>query len=324
MSFPVQFRQSLGMNQFTVQTDLDLPCSHEKPLRFHENKVIRIERGKDLTSDVQQVHWEGRSGGNVLRSYHVGDSVLLGIGLSITMRIPKDGLSIAVDFDDSDPIEPELGCAATTNLGLAVCSLFQGYLPLHGCGVSIQGHRAIIMAPSGTGKSTLLWKLLDDGAVFTSDDVNAVEVEKGSVTVYPSVSLHSKLSKSAILERGWNCNDFRQVCTGSKEHWIPIDACDRINTPGKLNAVFVLRPLLHPPSSEFVRITRVWAGEAISVLMANTQGLWAVRSFLNVSELMHRYCEMLRTTPLYIVQYSRSFEVLPNLVKSIQKVVMEA
>jgi len=56
---------------------------------------------------------------------------------------------------------------------------------LHGAAVALDGRVAILSAPSGTGKSTLTWALLEDGFGYLSDELAPVDMQHLLIHPYP-------------------------------------------------------------------------------------------------------------------------------------------
>jgi len=190
------------LNQFRVESDLPLPCPPVAlPDGLPAGEPLRIQYAPGALTEFACVRWLGRRyGGDYLRAYDTGCGVLVCADKTVRMLAQENGLTVA--FDPADAFAGALAAAMAINLGLSICTLLQGDLPLHGAGVALDGQLIGILAPSGTGKSTLLWKLLDAGARFASDDVLPVRIENGGVTAFPSVALPSKLSRQALEARG--------------------------------------------------------------------------------------------------------------------------
>jgi hypothetical protein len=56
---------------------------------------------------------------------------------------------------------------------------------LHGAAVVLDGRVAVVSAPSGTGKSTFAWALLEEGFGYLSDELAPIDLQRKTVHAYP-------------------------------------------------------------------------------------------------------------------------------------------
>lgn len=313
------------INQFSVESNLRLPADLSSSIdaatsgQTGASLSIRHEQGS--LNEFSQVHWVGRIGDGFLRSYNVGDGVVVCALDGLRMYVNRAGNSVVLDFDGSDSEALAGALALSTNSGISICTLFRGDVALHGAGVEVDGRFIGIMAPSGAGKSTMLWALLNVGALFGNDDVIPVRIIDGRVVAFPSVSLHAKLSREALEKRGMDAEQLEEWVPNSDEYWIPMEAQQRVREPRPLAALFVLRPTVDAASPDEVHVRKVDAGVALSLLMENTQGLLAASQMVDGKELFARYSEIMRTVPLYVLHYHRSFDALPALTQLIRELL---
>lgn len=124
-------------------------------------------------------------------------TVLLGAGSGSPfehdtgMRFWLEGAAIHVEIPDSyGPLATEhLILDHAVPIGLSA----QGDLILHGAGVERDGRGAVLLGPSGRGKSVTSHYLSENGWRVLSDDAVRVEVIDGSVVMWPGydgVRLH--------------------------------------------------------------------------------------------------------------------------------------
>lgn len=237
------------------------------------------------------------------------------------MHVDQDGSTITLDFDAANEATLAGARALSTNAGIAICTLLRGDVALHGAGVEVDGRFLGIMAPSGAGKSTMLWALLDAGALFGNDDVIPIQICGGEVMAQPSISLHAKLSRVALEKRGENLCEYSEWVPGTDEFWVPIEAERRVQKARPLAALFVLRPGFGAELSDQVRIHRAAGGMALSLLMENTQGLMAASQQVDTKRLLSHYVDLIKTVPLYVLEYHKCMEALPALVSAMRDLI---
>ena len=313
------------INQFSVESNLELPVNSDASIvcdALRETSTsLSIRHQKGALNEFSQVRWAGRIGDGFLRIYDVGDGVVVCALDDLRMHVNRAGDTVILDFELSDREALAGALALSTNSGISISTLFGGDIALHGAGVEIDGRFIGIMAPSGAGKSTTLWSLLDNGALFGNDDVIPVRCIDGRVVAFPSITLHAKLSRDALEKRGWDAAQYEEWVPNSDEYWIPIEAKQRVQEPRPLAALFVLRPTVNPAFPNRVHISQVTGGTALSLLMENTQGLMAAAQLLNGKELFARYAEIIHTVPLYALHYHKSYDALPALTQLIRDLI---
>ena len=88
--------------------------------------------------------------------------------------------------------------------GIAMLSIQQGKLPIHGSALATpEGGAILIAGESGAGKSTLTAELLKRGYRFLADDMAVVDISgKEGVWVYPAFP-YMKLCRDVVLRQGY-------------------------------------------------------------------------------------------------------------------------
>jgi HPr kinase/phosphorylase len=69
---------------------------------------------------------------------------------------------------------------------------------LHATCVRISGHGILIRGPSGSGKSDLALRLIDEGAELVADDYCDVTVENGKLIATPPPTIANKLEVRGV------------------------------------------------------------------------------------------------------------------------------
>jgi hypothetical protein len=277
--------------------------------------------------------WVGRRASGFLRAYDVVSGALICSADQIVMYIDRDATSIiscvgnrsyryAANIEQAMLIAARVSCAAAlaVNLGISIASLFTNRIPLHAAGLEVDGQLIAITAPSGTGKSTLLWALLDQGATMASDDLMTLRLSDGDVLATPSISVHAKLTKSALVDRGTDNAGMHEVMPGYDEYWMPMPEAERVTAEQPLQALFVLAPEPNWPIMQ-TSIDRIWAGDALVRLMEATQGLWSCHSALDPYWMRGFYLGFIESVPIYLVRYNRTWNVIPRLIEQINMTI---
>ena len=128
---------------------------------------------------------------------------------------------------------------------------------LHAAAVAIDGRVAALVAPSGTGKSTIALALLGNQVVYFSDELTPIEPETLLVHPYPrALCLKEPLLQRHRLPRG-------TLHTGSRIH-VPVDLVGEVGSqPLPLAAMFFLRRQQPQPTM------RLSAAEGAAFAIAN-------------------------------------------------------
>ncbi len=133
----------------------------------------------------------------------------LGDGLNLTIETGSDG-EVLFSYGDRARFRlhgdmGQLDCApahdgldwqrALIGKVLPAISVMVGYEALHGAVVDSPAGVVVVMAPSGTGKSTLAVELLDRGWPLFADDVLILEDRDGTVRAHPGTP-HMNLAQT--------------------------------------------------------------------------------------------------------------------------------
>jgi len=137
--------------------------------------------------------WMAMGGDYELFRYEVWDSGVF------CLRPGEDQIEF---FDNGRPADPMRVEHALVNTVLGMFFNFQGALCLHAAAVARDGDGVVLAGPSGVGKSTLAWELVEQGWDFLSDDIAVITREKSGWVIHPGPCTIRLLDRS--LTGSWN------------------------------------------------------------------------------------------------------------------------
>lgn len=297
----------------SVNSDLDLPADPSIKATTDPARTLSVLYLPEALQEFTRVQWISSRYGGLIRSYDTQEGILVCVeGEKHHLRFWASSDGSTLKFDSSCSIAP----AVIANLGLSICKLLQGDVTLHGVAVEVGRKLVGVLARSQTGKSTLLWTLLDAGAQFAGDDVLPVHIQDAKVVATPSVSLHAKFSQETLVQRDIDHTQLQPISRDADVFWLPFARESRAVDERQLDALFVLQPTPFM-DVDTVHVSRLGGGEAISLLMENTHGLWAAYPVLDGRRLFDIYAALVKNMPIYVLAYVRRYEVLPRLVDTI-------
>jgi len=257
-------------------------------------------------------------------AYDTGDGVMVCLQTGVLMHFRRDGKRVEVHFDQRCPVQAAHVGVWLVNIGMSICQLLGGDIPLHGASVEWNDRLFCVMAEARTGKTTLLWRLLDAGALFYGDDLLPVHLGEEGLLASPSISLNSQLSGEALIKRGLAPADFEETIPDADRFWVPIEASRRALKKRSPAALFVLSPFVAPkvePKNAPLFVRRHSGADAVSLLLANTHGLWATCEVLDSKALMSQYVRLAREVPVLTLHYARDFSVLPRACEALSHII---
>lgn len=292
------------LNEFSVESEIAFPCETE--IRSESPRDSLVIRRADLKDKLPLLHRVRPQ-----RHYDVGDGVLINMG-AILIWVALDGRCALVDAPDE--LLPQ-AALWMLNKCFAHCTLFRGGLPIHAAGAQHDGKFFGAIAPSGTGKSTLLWSLVQSGALFGNDDLIAAYAHEDGVLAFPSVALAPKVRTESLQNIGGEyIENAREALPESGEFWMPLEASQRVLRPAPLRALFWLQPF---EFAQKVEVIRVHETEARLLLPLYIHGFsfwsthFAPRADARLEKLAAR-------VPFFIVRYPKRFDILPQVRREIQ------
>jgi hypothetical protein len=300
-----------------VESQFDLPCD---PLAekegIHRKPDIVIDYIKHSFSDLLMDRELGSRYDGYLRSYDVGENILLSIDDHIKLLIRKNGSGIFIESEQQD--------LSTTliyviGIGMSIAMACRGLIPLHASCLEL-GHKVIaIMAESGSGKSTLLWHFMNHGARFITDDVLPMRINDSKIDAISATSILPKLWIDEIKLFSVDQSRCRELLPGENKYWIAVDKRDRVVGYKSVDAFFILEPLTQSSKDCKLKLSQITGSSLLFYLLSNTHAIWALPGYL-IKDLIEKYLYLSRSIPVYKIEYLRRYENLADLARAIEEI----
>ncbi len=308
------------IGQFRVRSDFVLPCDPGVVAVHDDTEIdLAVRRAMQPLDEFSQAFYIDRRHGGLVRAYATEEGILLCLGHFIKIHICREGNGMDVFAVDE---YQNLAAAAVVNAGVSICTLLHNAIPLHAAGIELDGKFIGIMAPSGTGKSTLSWSLLKNGAFYGNDDVIPVRCSDEAVTAHPFVGLFFKSDRTVRNNENIAPADCIEIHQYTEEIWLPVPAERRVCGPRPLHALFVLDPVEDSGAlRQSVSIERKEGSSALSLLLGNIQALWVVYHLLDKQRLFSQLTTLAGSVPVFTVHYERNLSVLPSIEDRMRKLL---
>jgi len=295
------------LNQFSVQSEIHLPgIAQNSDLQRQALRQISIK-----SACIQEIPCLARQL-QLQPSYDIGHGIIMERG-SNSFYVSFQGDQILVDNQEQD---------YTTRLvagpGICACTFFTKGLPLFASCVLIGNHLVGFLGSSGTGKSTILWSLLQSGCLFASDDLLPILFDNGLHLAYPSVSLFPKLRPPTLEHFGMNSQNLHRVTFGEDKFWVPLLPEQITTFPKSLSALFLLQPLSTAIS---ITVRRNSLEKAAQIVNQYVHSRWLAEKYLKPKVLAAQCESLISAVPVYTITYSKSFEALPRITEAIDAAI---
>jgi len=224
---------------------------------------------------------------DTLISVHCVDSlsyniILKGFSALITQSSDKPSLIYKIGrSDDESDFELTLEGSTTTyyetdyellyffekNITIELQKIRNDLFVIHSAALEYRGRACLLVASSGSGKSTTTWALLHNGFNYLSDELASIDVETMKVYPYPhALCLKTEPPEPFTLPKETLYTDHTLHVPAST---IPSDV---IYTGVPLVAIFFLK---YDPNAEVPRVSSVTSAEAGARVYSNTLNLLA-------------------------------------------------
>lgn len=300
----------LHLHRFAVQSPLFLPsdpfCRSSSIDGQRDSLQISLHDLNNLPCELALVRSK--------EIYDLGDSVL----------IWHKGFGMQIDFEVSylrnfllEPARWPKMMKRVLNVGLAAATYLRKELPLHAGAVSLDGHFIGVLAESGTGKSTLIWSLVQSGALFGNDDLLTVRMDEGIPLAMPSVSLYPKLCAPSLQACAVKTPAV-EIYPDSGEFWMHIRPDQRLTESQPLRALFALEP---DETANEISVRQWDEAEAASTLLLHLHGAYFGYAFIGGRKLKKRLMKLVANTPIYSLRYPKRFDQIPRLIEAMRSLM---
>ena len=296
------------LHRFLVDCPLPLPsdscCCSDSIDPAKDELKLSIHDLKDLSCQLALVRKR--------EYFDLGDSVLI-CKKGCAMQLDLSGRHLKIYLPDAEHWPRFV--KTFLNVGLAAVTYFRGELPLHAGAVSLDGQFIGVLAASGTGKSTLIWSLVQSGALFGNDDLLTVRLDTPTPLAMPSVSLFPKLCSPSLTA----CADDTpavEVYADAGEFWMHIQPSQRLTEPQPLRCLFAIEP---DATATKIRARRWSQDEAVLLLPANLHGARFARTFVGAKTLQERVQKLAEQTPIYVLNYPKRFDQIAPLIETMRE-----
>ena len=300
------------LHRFAVHSSLALPvdptCFSAAVDEMRDRLTVSLHSFAELPCQLALVQTK--------EVYDLGDSVLIwtnGFGMQVDF-----GVSYVRNYLRDVEAWPRV-TKRMLNVGLSAATFLRGELPLHAGAVSLDGHFFGVLAASGTGKSTLIWSLVQGGALFGNDDLVTVGVGGGRPIAMPSVSLFPKLCAPS-LEACGDGTPAVETYPDSGEFWMHIRSDQRLTEPQPLRCLFALEPDM---GATGITARRWSEAEAHLLLPSHLHGAHFGRAFVGARALDTRLQTLAERVPIYSLRYPKRFDQIPALIETMREVAAD-
>ncbi|MFC3093296.1 hypothetical protein DRW07_03620 [Alteromonas sediminis] len=243
--------------------------------------AIQLVEGKPIVLSGEPI-WQGQQHNDnsttQVALYKNNSAYTLNINCQGKGRFTLQGNTFAIDWQPG-------GTPAShyfQSMGLALWLELNGVMCLHGNALSKGERTIIVLAPSGTGKSTLSGALMQQGFTLLTDDMVALyEENRAGQTeygVYPSWPIMRLWPNS--IEHVLNANEstthkneaFKKVHDKFEKRIVPINTKqqEQQHNKKKVTDIFLLKRVDNVSDPGHFTVTPLPGGEAVMALMQNT------------------------------------------------------
>lgn len=240
------------------------PCSQHEP-QHYELKLCQHAKINVLGKPIWQGKQQTERYSTQVSLYQHDNCYTLEIDCQGKGYFHLDGEQFGIDWSaDGTPASHYF-----QSMGLALWLELQGVVCLHGNALTKGERTLVLVAPSGTGKSTLSSALLQRGYELLTDDMVALHRQAEEYLIYPSWPV-MRLWPDSIE------NVLRESASHAKVHAdfnkqiVPLQRSAQKNTQKNLTEILLLKREDRVANQSGVHIRTLRGTEAVMTLLKNT------------------------------------------------------
>jgi hypothetical protein len=240
-------------------------------------------------------------------------------GEKFLLRVPRLARFLIARGQEIDvELEPDVrerdvtGVVLGTSFGVLLHQ--RGALVLHGAAVASDGRAIVICGVSGAGKSTLAAALCREGCLFAADDICLIGLNGQREPIVQSDGRQLKLWQESIAKLDLGERRGEAVVDTFEKYYV--QPFDRIATPPKLSAIYVLR-VAHP--SLHAGIESLALPDAIRMLEYESYRPRLRAKIGSKPEMLRQAAAVLGHAKAFVLIRPRAFEHLEETVATLRR-----
>ena len=196
---------------------------------------------------------------------------------------------------------------------------FQGIVALHAAAIVTERGAIGFLSHSGNGKSSLAARLTQDGYPLLTDDVLAIELQRGDFVAHPGYPYIKLWPPEAEYFLG-HCEDLELVDPGSSKRWVPIGAkglgsfCESTQ---RLKRLYVLERYAPTEDRGDIQIVPISPRDAVIELVRYSFAYPVVENVGLQPRRIGFFSHLARQIPIRRLRYPSGFEHLPRVREAI-------
>lgn len=216
-----------------------------------------------------------------------------------------------IRFTERPGAWPEFIRAHCLGRVLATAMYLDGWLPLHGSAVAVDGGVIAFLAPKGFGKSSLAFALSVAGARLVTDDTFPVELGARPLA-WPGVQ-HLRLRDDAREGLGASPD----ADTREGKSLVTLTVAQRaLDAPAPLVAIYLLHPIV-PPEAGPPAIRTLLPEMLATMSLVSHVKVGRMLGAAAAAALLARSSAVARAVPVFRLETARDLEQLPGIARLI-------
>jgi hypothetical protein len=162
---------------------------------------------------------------------------------------------------------------------------------------------------------------MEQGGRFRNDDLTPVYLTDGATVAVPSVTLYPKLCRTSLERFRLDWRHLLNAPPERDDFWLPIRAERRSDEEAPLSLLVVLSPAPILSAYDGTFVERLSPEAAATTIAEHVAGMWAFKRVVSEERVSALSAALAAAVPVFVVHYFKRFEVLPELVRTIQTLV---